>query len=383
MMIAEEKMAKHLVLVGGGHAHMTVMVNLRNYIERGHQVTLIGPSTHHYYSGMGPGLLGGTYRPQEVRFNVKKMVEDRGAAFIQDTVTRIDPDQKVLVLKSGAEIPYDVVSCNTGSAVPANEGNVAGDHIFSVKPIENLIKVRQMIQAGLDTPTPKLIVVGGGAAALELAGNLWRLVQQTRTEAAITVCGGRNFLASMPTKAQHYARKSLAARRIEVIEGANVNRLEQRLAILEDQRAVAFNLALLAWGIEPSHLFRESGLPTGSDGGLLVNAYLQSVAYPEIFGGGDCISFEQQPLDKVGVYAVRQNPVLYANLLAALEDRTLEAFQPQDTYLLIYNLGNKTGIFYRGNRVWKGRLIFLLKDYIDRKFMRKFQVSGETAEAEP
>jgi NADH dehydrogenase FAD-containing subunit len=121
-------------------------------------------------------------------------------------------------------------------------------------------------------------------------------------------------------------------------------------------------------------------LPTGSDGGLLVNAYLQSVAHPEIFGGGDCISFEPQPLDKVGVYAVRQNPVLYANLLAALEDRTMQAFQPQDTYLLIYNLGNETGIFYRGKWVLKGRLIFWLKDTIDRKFTRKFQVSGETSE---
>jgi NADH dehydrogenase FAD-containing subunit len=371
---------KHLVLVGGGHAHMTVMLNLQDYIQRGHQVTLIGPSTHHYYSGMGPGLLGGTYRPQEVRFHVKKMVEDRGAAFIQDTVIRIDADQKVLALKSGREIAYDVVSCNTGSFVPADEAQVDGDRIFSVKPIENLIKVRQILQAGLGTQTPKLIVVGGGAAALELAGNLWRLVQQTGTEAAITVCGGHSFLDSMPTKAQHYARKSLATRRIDVIEGVNVHNLKGRLAVLEDQRELAFDLALLAWGIEPSPLFRKSGLPTGSDGGLLVNAYLQSVDYPEIFGGGDCISFEPQPLDKVGVYAVRQNPVLYANLLAALEGRDLEAYEPQDTYLLIYNLGNDTGIFYRGNWVLKGRLIFWLKDTIDRKFTRKFQVSGETSE---
>jgi hypothetical protein len=64
--------------------------------------------------------------------------------------------------------------------------------------------------------------------------------------------------------------------------------------------------------------------------------------------------------------------------LAALEGGVLQAFQPQDTYLLIYNLGNGTGIFYRGKWVMKGRLIFYLKDYIDRKFMRNFQVSGET-----
>lgn len=49
-------MSKHLVLVGGGHAHMTVMLNLADYISRGHRVTLVSPSPYHYYSGMGPGL---------------------------------------------------------------------------------------------------------------------------------------------------------------------------------------------------------------------------------------------------------------------------------------------------------------------------------------
>lgn len=376
-------MGKHLVLVGGGHAHMTTMLNLRDYTERGHQVTLIGPSPYHYYSGMGPGLLSGMYRPQDVRFHIKKMVEDRGASFIQDFVTHLDPHKKVLTLKSGKQIDYDVVSCNTGSFVPTDDDTVAGDQIFTVKPIENLIKLCDLIDAGLGTATPRFLIVGGGAAALELTGNLWRRVQQTGTSAAITICGGRNFLSSMPQKAQRYARRSLLARNIEIIEGVRVSRLDGSLAVLEDDQEVAFDLALLAWGIKPSHLFSASGLPTANDGGLLVNAYLQSIAYPEIFGGGDCISFEKRPLDKVGVYAVRQNPILHHNLMAALEDRSLQAFQPQDIYLLIYNLGDNTGIFYRGNRVWKGRLIFYLKDYIDRKFIRKFQVSGETAESGP
>ncbi len=375
-------MDKHLVLVGGGHAHMTVLLNLQRYVERGHHVTLIGPSPYHYYSGMGPGLLSGIYRPQQVRFHVKKMAEDRGAFFVQDTVTRIDADRKVLILRSGNKVQYDVVSFNTGSTVPTPGDAVGGGNIFTVKPIQNLIKVSQMLKSGLSAKTPQLIIVGGGAAALELTGNLWRLVQNLGATAAITVLGGRHFLSSMPRKARRYARKSLLTRNIDIVEGANVSSLTDSRAVLEDGREFPFDLVLLAWGIRPSPLFRESGLPAGRDGGLLVNAYLQSVAHPEIFGGGDCISFERRPLDKVGVYAVRQNPVLYTNLLAALEGKDLQAFHPQDTYLLIYNLGDGTGIFYRGKRVWKGKLIFHLKDYIDRRFMRKFQVSGEASEAE-
>ena len=52
-------MGRHLVLVGGGHAHLNVLLNLADYVPRGHRVTLIGSVPYHDYSGMGPGLLSG------------------------------------------------------------------------------------------------------------------------------------------------------------------------------------------------------------------------------------------------------------------------------------------------------------------------------------
>jgi hypothetical protein len=45
-------------------------------------------------------------------------------------------------------------------------------------------------------------------------------------------------------------------------------------------------------------------------------------------------------------------------------------------------MGNGRGILWRKNFVYEGRLAFLLKDYIDRKFMKKFQVAGESQEKE-
>ncbi|MBW2177090.1 MAG: pyridine nucleotide-disulfide oxidoreductase, partial [Deltaproteobacteria bacterium] len=41
-------MGKHLVLVGGGHAHMVTLANLHTFVEKGHRVTVIGPSAFHY-----------------------------------------------------------------------------------------------------------------------------------------------------------------------------------------------------------------------------------------------------------------------------------------------------------------------------------------------
>jgi hypothetical protein len=45
-------------------------------------------------------------------------------------------------------------------------------------------------------------------------------------------------------------------------------------------------------------------------------------------------------------------------------------------------MGDGTGIFWKKELVLSGRLVFLFKDFIDRRFMRKFQVSGEHDEPE-
>jgi NADH dehydrogenase FAD-containing subunit len=112
----------------------------------------------------------------------------------------------------------------------------------------------------------------------------------------------------------------------------------------------------------------------------LVNRFLQSTAHPEMFGGGDCIFLDGHQLGKVGVYAVRQNPILMKNICAALDGGRMVPFLPQKNYLLIFNLGDGTAILNRRGITWDGRFAWSLKDRIDRGFMRKFQLSGERDE---
>jgi NADH dehydrogenase FAD-containing subunit len=375
-------MAKHLVLVGGGHAHLTCLKNLQEFVQRGYEVTLIGPSPHHYYSGMGPGMLAGTYRPQETRFNIQKMAQSGGARFQQGMVASIRPVEKRLILASGAEIPYDVVSFNTGSGIPTGNLSIASDaRVFTVKPIEQLVQAQQHIKARLKKKIHHIVIAGGGPAGLEVTANLWRLAANIGGEARFTLVAGRRLMGDFPEKVRALALKSLTGRGVEVIEGTHLHEVQTSVALLKDGRMLPFDMIFLALGVQPSALFQNSGLKIGPDGGLLVNDFLQSVANPEIFGGGDCIYFQPQPLDKVGVYAVRQNPILFHNLLAALEGRIMRRFKPGGAYLLIFNMGDDRGIFWKKQFIFAGRLAFWLKDYIDRRFMRTFQVSGELEEA--
>jgi NADH dehydrogenase FAD-containing subunit len=330
---------------------------------------------------MGPGLLSGVYKPAEARFHVKKLAEDRGATFIEDRVVLVDPGRRTLALGSGAEVRYDAVSFNTGSEVPMDLLDSTGADVFPVKPIENLLAARRKIrEAGLGKKF-RVIVVGGGSAAVEIAANLGHLGRDTGKIGGITLVSRSAVLGEFPEKARAQARGALARWGVETIEGIAVESIDNGGVRLEDGANLEGDMVFVAIGIRPSSLFRDSRLPTGKDGGLLVNDSLQCVDHPELFGGGDCVSLEGSPLARVGVYAVRQNRPLHRNLSAFLEGRPLQRFDPGGDYLLILNLGDRMGLFRRKGIVWSGRLAFHLKDYLDTRFMRKFQVSGELRES--
>ena len=289
--------------------------------------------------------------------------------------------EKRLVLTSGEEISYDVVSFNTGSGIPTADLAVAPDaRVFTVKPIEQLLQAQQQLKDQLMKKPHHILIAGGGPAGLEITANLWRLASDMGGDARFTLVAGKRLMGGFPPKVRALALRSLTDRRVEVIEGTHLEEVQTNLALLKDGRALPFDMIFLALGVRPSVLFQNSGLPAGPDGGLLVNEFLQSVAHPDIFGGGDCIHFQPRPLDKVGVYAVRENPVLFHNLLAALEGGEMRRFKPSETYLLIFNLGNGRAIFCKKRLVFELPLAFRLKDYIDRRFMRKFQISGELDE---
>ncbi len=373
-------MTSHLVLVGGGHAHLTVLKNIGSFLGKGHRVTVISPNPYHYYSGMGPGMLSGLYEAREARFHIRKMVEDRGAAFINARVVRILPENRTLLLDNNESVRYDFASFNVGSGVPTNVSAREDGNVIPVKPVDNLYRARWIITDQNRHPEPEILVIGGGPAGVEIAANVWRLMQERSIHGRITLVTGERLMGNAPGKVRQLVLDSLAGRGVRIIEGTRVQSVETNIAVLTDRAKIRFDYAFMAVGVKPPPIFRDSGLSTDDDGGMLVNEYLQSVTHPEIFGGGDCISLSGHKIAKVGVYAVRQNPILYHNLMMALNGGEMKPFSPGGSYMLIMNMGDGKGILWKNNFIWSGRLSFLLKDYIDRRFMRKFQVSGELAE---
>ncbi|UIJ37488.1 FAD-dependent oxidoreductase [Desulfobaculum bizertense] len=372
-------MSKRLILAGAGHAHVAVLAKLKMFLSHDISVTVVSPDELHPYSGMGPGVLSGQYSPAEISFPVAQMTRDAGAEFIADKVIRIDPTARSVHLSSGSILGYDVLSLNVGSEIPW-PGETPPEKIpdlYPVKPISNLYRVRERLEQLMQRGKAEVLVLGGGPASLEIAGNLHGAAQEIFARKGgslpcIRILAGRRFLSELSGRARKKARHSLNRRGIKVHESGYVAELGQGGVTLENGRVVSGQLMVMALGVRPPKLMEYSGLAVGPDGGLRVNRFLQSVSNPEIFAGGDCLYFEPFPLNKVGVYAVRQHAVLVKNLYAALTGGELEEFRPGGDYLLVFNLGDGTGILQKAGLVLGGKLAFRVKDFIDHRFMHRF-----------
>jgi NADH dehydrogenase FAD-containing subunit len=363
----------HLVLVGCGHAQLHTLKNLERFIECGCAITVVNDSEYHYYSGMGPGLVGGTYQAPDIRFNVKRQALKAGARFVQQAANRCIPDSRRVELASGETVEYDVVSMCVGSTI-SHSFDTSPASVLPVKPIINLWRGRRKLTRQADEPGPlKVVVAGGGPAGVEVAGNCVRLASGLSCPHHVTLLSRSRILSGFPSTARRHAVRSLQRRGVQLLENTQLVDINEQHAVTPDNK-LAYDLCFLALGVSPNTIFDKSGIPTDSQGAMLVDSHLRSVRYPRIFGGGDCATPQGRRLQKVGVHAVHQGPILQHNLLTSLTGGKLKKFKPVKHYMLIFNLGDGTGIATKWGLTWHGRIAMLMKDWIDRRFMQRYQI---------
>ena len=354
-----------IALAGGGHANLHALRRTAELTGRGFDVVLVDPSEHLHYSGMATGVLSGSYEPGENRIGIRRLVERGGGRFVRGRVAEVLHGDRILLLDDGRTVRYDAVSFCLGSETRGADGTVP------VKPVYNLEGVRKRLVAADPGAAPRVAIVGGGAAGCEVAANLAALVRDAGVGGEISVVeAAPDLLPASPKAARRIMRARLGELGIRVVLGRRAAAVDGG-AVLEDGGEIPADLVLAATGVAPPDVFARSGLATGDDGALWVDRHLRSPNDPRVFGGGDAVAFRGGRLPQFGVYAVRQGPVLYRNLQAALTGEPLSSYRPQRRYLYVLDLGDGTGLAIYGPLANRSRPALRLKHLIDRRFLRE------------
>ena len=380
IMRASSQPQTDLVLVGGGHSHVQVLESFAVERPRNTRVTLVVDRPIAMYSGMVPGFVAGQYRQEELEIDVLPLARRVGARIVMARATRIDAAAKRIHLEGRPEIAFDVASINVGSTVAGLSTSGVREHAIPTRPIGAFVARVDALLAALHDQgqgAVRVAVVGAGVGGVELAFAMdHRIRQLGRAVEATLVDSGPRILSGSSAGMRRRALRVAGDRGIRVVTGRRVERVEPgRVHFEEDGSGIEFDLLLWVTGAAGSSLFRDSNLATDRRGFARVRSTLQLEEHDHIFAVGDCATLTRHPnTPKAGVYAVRQGPVLSANLRRALAgDGGLERYRPQHDFLALINTGDGGAIGGKWSLSFEGRWVFDLKDRIDRKFMRRFQ----------
>lgn len=365
------------VIVGGGHAHVLVLKSLAERPLEGFAVTVVSDSALAWYSGMVPGYVAGRYALGDLRIDVASLARRAGAVWVEARATRFDPASRRIHLADGRSLPYELASFNLGATVAGSDVPGVRDHAIATRPLEALIaglggldaRVQRADEAGR---RPRVVVVGGGAAGVELA--LAAAARWRRHDVAVTVVdAGEALLADAPRGLRRRAARALDRRGVTTLLGRRVEAVEAAAVVLGGDHRAPFEAAFWATGAAARPLFVDSEVATDDDGYAIVADDLRLEGSPDVFAVGDCARQASAPwTPRAGVYAVRQAATLTRNLRALAAGRPTEAYRPQRDFLRLLDRGDGGGIGAKWGLSFEGAWVGWLKRRIDRRFVASF-----------
>jgi selenide, water dikinase len=382
---------KDVVLVGAGHSHVTVLRMFGMKPVAGVRFTLISREVHTPYSGMLPGLIAGYYGFDDAHIDTGPLTRFARARLYQDEVVGLDLGARRVICRNRPPVPYDLLSLNIGSTPNTAQVPGADAHAIPVKPIDGFLRRFEALVARVLARKghTRLALVGAGAGGVELLLSVERRLRREVARAGFDA-GGLSFvlvsdvadiLPGFPPAFRARFHAILAARGIAVVTGAPVTAVEAGRLIVEGHAPIEADEILWTTQAAPARWLAEAGLPVDSRGFLEVDDTLRVTGLHEVFAAGDTIAFPARELPKSGVYAVRAGPVLADNIRRMLIGRPLRPFRPQREALYLISTGERYALGARNGLTVEGAWVWRWKDWIDRRFMRKFNALPEMAPA--
>ncbi len=358
---------KRLLLLGGGHAHLQVMRAFAAEAVPAAELTLVTPYPRLTYSGMVPGHVAGHYSLEQCSVPLAPMAERAGVRLLQGAATGIDPARRSVTLADGRSLPYDALSLDIGATVDRDAIPGAREHGLFVRPIEAFTLLwGRMAELGRERALC-VVVVGGGAAGVELALSIHHALGERSHVSLVT--GGGVPLPTHPPSVQRRALRALKRRNVTVLEDSCAEVSAEHVLLGRGTR-VACDAAVMALGAAAPPWLRDSGMALDEQGFIATGPTLQSNSHAEVFAAGDVATRSDEPHPKSGVYAVRAGAPLALNLRRFLAGGELVPYRPQRRALNLLACGERYAIASWGGWSAEGAWVWRWKDRIDRDFMR-------------
>jgi len=378
------KNKKKIVILGSGFAAVECAKKLENEFGNDPEIDLvmIGEDNFLLFTPMLPQVASGMIETRHIVFPIRTICKK--TKFYEGRIKNVDPYGKLVTLwgtgdKRSISIHYDFLVVALGS-----ETNFFGmadveKNAYTMKTLNDAVMLRNriidMLEQAENETNPILrksflnfVVVGGGFAGIETAGELMDLLLDVRKYypsiqkddlKVIVLEAMGEILPGFNKKLAEFAKQKLKERGIDIqlkkavtsFDGneVTIKTLDETPKDSIDQSEInSIITKTLIWtaGITPVNTIKRSMFKT-EKGKIVINDFLEVEKFPGVFAVGDCALFvdpvTNRPFPPTAQIAEAQAKMAAKNLISLIKNSEKEKFVYHSKGQLAI-IGKRTGI---------------------------------------
>jgi len=364
----------HVVIVGAGFGGLAAISGLS---KAGVEITIIDKNLYSTFQPLLYQVATGGLNPGDIAYPVGGFIRRRhglssgrrSARYIRGELAGVDTAGRRLKLSDGRELGYDYLIVATGVAAAYFGVEGAAEITFGLYTRADAIVLRDHIMTGYERMSGNggerdlsIVVVGGGATGVELAGTLGELrgavlsatfpdVDQARVHVRLVEMAP-GLLMPFSEPLRDYARRQLVARGVDIRLGTEIKAVRPRSVLLADGQVLQSDLTVWAAGVAAPAAIADWGLPQGKGGRILVGPDLRVREQDRIFAVGDVALNPDAPAPQLAQPALQQGRHAAAQIGRLLAGQPTEPFGYHDKGIMA-TIGRRSAVvqFPRGMRV--------------------------------
>lgn len=389
-----------VVIIGGGYAGIYA---LRELIKNKHiKITLIDKCTFHNLQPEVYDLIANKSNIADVTIDLTTLclgLKHNYLEYKNLNVKKIDHETKKIYTQEQETVEFDylIMAAGTRTFFPSSVPGLNSAHdikklnwaMFFKQSFENQLfnKIQNEVKQCDDT---HIIVVGAGLSGVEIAAEMAYNSKKFFQRGSFScdnlkislVSSSDSILPGLTPeliRISHHRLKSLG---INVITNTKLEKCEDGYAYLSNGTTIYHSFLIFTGGVEASKITEELDVSKNSRGQVIVNEYMQSDKYDNIFAIGDAAEIKNKKGDIMppNVTIARISGINAGkNILNKIKNKKLIKCNPKLDGILIalggkFAAGNIYGLFHV-----QGRIAYEIKKHVFtsyRKPLLKFIKAG-------
>jgi NADH dehydrogenase len=342
---------KKVVIVGGGFAGLNCAQRLAKHQDL--RITVLDRNNYQQFQPLLYQVATGILSPDNAAFNLRAVLaEHENLDIVMTEVKSVDLGMRTAHSANGDDFSGDFLVLAAGAE--PNFFGIPGvqEHALPLYSLLDAERLRSRLLAALEaadrdakkqTGPLRVVVIGGGATGVEIAGAIGDVFQRTSSQvfkhvdlkhASITLIDMvKTVLGPFSKDSQEYATQTLKERGVELLLGVTVSEVTKEGVNFADGTHVPADLVIWAGGLKASGLSGALGIKAGRGGRVDVQQDLSVAGFPGVYALGDFANFKTadgQALPQLASVAQQAGRHCAKNIAAAASGDTGTPFEYLD-----------------------------------------------------